>query len=200
MLPLCLAEKIHREKRRFAVVYNESIHGSGEYSVRDNRLHREESIARMTGKGRPAIVHGGKEGKHIIRLGACPLRNAFCASIFQFLSRPGEKNWRQFQRRGTRRTLCSRVIRADWNDSQVRTTTAEYARVDRTACSTSIEKDNTFKARSPSIKITGERVLCHTRTNVSIHRWGREVAVSSGHDKSTGYDREIAIETNRNES
>lgn len=57
-------------------------------------------------------------------------------------------------------------------------------------------------SRSPSIKITGERVLCHT-TNVSIHRWGREVAVSLGHDKSTGYNisgREIAIETNRNES
>lgn len=46
-------------------------------------------------------------------------------------------------------TLCSaRVIRADWNNSQVRTRPSMG--VDRTACSTSIEKIIHLKGRSRS--------------------------------------------------
>lgn len=66
------------------------------------------------------------------------------------LGREREKNWRQFQSGVGLATLCSRVIRADWNNSQVRTTTRPGMPVDRAACSTSIEKIIHLKGRSRS--------------------------------------------------
>lgn len=72
---------------RFAWFATSGIHGSDEYSVRDNRLRREESAARwMTSKGWASIVRRGKEQKCI-----AALRNAFCASIFQSLSAGRER-------------------------------------------------------------------------------------------------------------
>lgn len=102
----------------------------------------------MTSKGWAGIVRRGKEQKCIAP--RCPLRNAFCASIFQFLQAEGE---RERKIGGNFRvgacTLCSaRVIRADWNNSQVRTRPSMG--VDRTACSTSIEKIIHLKGRSRS--------------------------------------------------
>lgn len=112
--------------------------------------------------------HGVERSKSFSAERTCSVRSAFCSLIFQFLAE--EKNQRQFQTVGTPGyTLFACYPRADWNNSQVRTT---IERLDRTACSTSIGKIIHLKLRSYSPRLKSRWLVYVGRKalNVSIHR------------------------------
>lgn len=99
----------------------------------------------MTSKGWAGALCGVERSKSVSRR-----FETLFAPRFSSFSRPRE---RERKIGGNFRvgacTLCSaRVIRADWNNSQVRTRPSMG--VDRTACSTSIEKIIHLKGRSRS--------------------------------------------------